>query len=297
MTPILSVCMISYNHEEFIKEAILGIINQKTSFPFELVISDDASTDATHDSILEVTKNLHEHITLNYFRQDPNLGMYPNFEFALNQCQGKYVALCEGDDYWIDVNKLQKQVTFLEAHPDYNLVTAYVRQYFEIDDRFVDQQPLDAFTFDYKDMLIKNHCSTCTTMYRNFIGENDTLKLLPDMGGDGQLWMRALGKHGKAKKMAEVFAVYRRHDNSATGIRNKKLHDFNFFKAKALEKIRKAEFWNQYFDNEASYSLLKLKVNIYKKLIQVSYDRQKYSSFFLYFGYFLKYKLLQKLRL
>jgi glycosyltransferase involved in cell wall biosynthesis len=287
--------MITYNHEDFVEEAVLSIFKQKTSFPFELVISDDASTDKTNEKILEVTKDLPEHITLKYFHQNPNLGMYPNFEFVLNQSEGKYIAICEGDDYWIDDEKLQKQVDFLEQNSDYNLITGHVRQYSESDKNFVEPQNLKSFTFTYKDMIVKNHCATCTTMYRNFVPQDGHFRLIPEMGGDGQLWIRALGKHGKGKKMAVVFAVYRRHENSATGIRNKKLHDFNFFKTKALEKIRKAEFWNRYFDNEATQYVTKLKINIYKTLAKVSYDNYRYGYLFLYYSFYLKYKLLLKL--
>jgi glycosyltransferase involved in cell wall biosynthesis len=101
--------MISYNHEHFIEEALVSITNQKTTFPFELIISDDASREGTNEKILKATKNLPKHITLKYFRHQENLGMYKNFEFALNACSGKYVSVCEGDDYWIDNDKLQKQ--------------------------------------------------------------------------------------------------------------------------------------------------------------------------------------------
>jgi len=291
MTPLVSVCMITYNHEDFIEEAILGIINQKTSFPFELVISDDASTDRTNEKILEVTKDLPEHITLKYFHQNPNLGMYPNFEFVLNQAEGKYIAICEGDDYWVDTEKLQKQVDFLEQNTNYNLVTAYVRQYSERDRKFVEPQNLESFAFTYKEMLIKNHCATCTTMIRNFISKENPLTLIPNLGGDFQLWMRALGKKGKGMKMDQVLAVYRRHENSATGERNKKLKSYTFIENMVKEKIRIAESWNAYFDNDATAELLKQKTIMYKSLAKVSLKRNKFSKFYVYYFRYMKCKL------
>ncbi len=295
MLPTVSVCMISYNHEDFIEEAILGIIKQKTSFPFELIISDDASKDTTNEKIFEVTKDLPEHITLKYFRQNPNLGMFPNFEFVLNQCDGTYIAICEGDDYWIDVYKLQKQVDFLDQNFDYNLITGYVRQYSERDLKFVEPQNLISFTFTYKDMLLKNHCTTCTTMIRNFISKDNPLVLILDLGGDFQLWMKALGKNGKAMKMDQVLAVYRRHENSATGERNKKLKSYAYFENMVKENIRIAEVWDAYFDNEASYYVLKHKATIYKKFAKVSINRKKYKEFFLYYFLYLIYKLSSKI--
>lgn len=295
MVPAVSVCMISFNHEDFIEEAILSIIKQKTTFPFELIISDDASIDTTNEKILKVTKDFPEHISLKYVKQNPNLGMYPNFEFAINASSGKYIAICEGDDYWIDELKLQKQVDFLELHLDYNLITGYARQYSETNGTFVDPQELKSFTFTYKDMLIKNHCTTCTTMIRNFIEKEKPLKLIPNLGGDFQLWMRALGKTGKAMKFDEVLAVYRRHENSATGVRNKKLSSYSYFVTMAMNKIANAEVWNDYFDNEASDYILRLKVGVYKKLVKVSYSRRKMRGFFLYYYHYRKSQFLLKL--
>lgn len=105
---MLSVCMISYNHKNFIEEAIKGVVKQITSFPFELIISDDASTDRTNETILEATQNLPDYITLRYFPQETNLGMINNVEFALNACNDNYIAVCEGDDYWVGSNKNTK---------------------------------------------------------------------------------------------------------------------------------------------------------------------------------------------
>ena len=296
MVTILSVCMISYNHEDFIEKAIMGIINQETSFPFELIISDDASQDGTNEKILNVTKNLPDHITLKYFHQSPNLGMYPNFEFALNQCEGRYVAVCEGDDYWIDNKKLQKQVNFLEENLEYNLITGYVRQYSEPEEKFVEPQNIKSFSFTYKDMLVKNHCSTCTTMIRNFISKENPLQLIPNKGADFQLWMKALGKYKKGMKLEEVLAVYRRHSNSATGIRNEKLNSYTFFVNMVKEKLRIADFWNSYFGNEANKDILKLRVNMYLKLAKVSLERNKYLGFLLYYSYYWKFYILLRLQ-
>ncbi|MEZ4802527.1 MAG: glycosyltransferase [Gelidibacter sp.] len=294
MNSILSVCLISYNHEDFIEDALKGIIYQKTSFPFELVISDDASGDRTNEIILKVTENIPQHVTLKYFHHKQNLGMYANFEFALNACSGEYIAVCEGDDYWIEDEKLQMQLQFLNENPDYNLITAHVRQYFQNDGKFVEPHHLKAFTFDYKDMIVKNHCSTCTTMFRNFIKNEGPMEFIPKLGCDFQIWMRALGKRGKGIKLDVVFAVYRRHENSATGLRNKKLSSYSYFENMVKEKIRIAESWNHYFGCEASDSVLRLKVNLYKSLAKVSYNRNKFFGLLFYYFQYRKSQLLFK---
>lgn len=114
---VVSVQMMAYNHEAFIAEAINGVLMQKTNFAFELVIGEDGSTDNTRDICLELQAKFPDIIKLN--EDEGNIGANKNFEKTLNRCQGKYIAICEGDDYWTDPYKLQKQVDLMHNHPDY----------------------------------------------------------------------------------------------------------------------------------------------------------------------------------
>ena len=110
--PLVSICCISYNHEPYIKDALESFLSQKTTFPFEIVISDDCSIDGTHAIINEY---VHKYPDL--FRDispDHNLGLFENFTYVQEQARGKYIALCEGDDFWIDPYKLQKQIDILD---------------------------------------------------------------------------------------------------------------------------------------------------------------------------------------
>jgi glycosyltransferase involved in cell wall biosynthesis len=115
----VSVVMITFNHENYIREAIEGVLMQETDFEMELIISNDCSTDATNIVIEDFLLNHPNAFKVKYFNQEKNLGMMPNFIFTLNQSKGNYIAICEGDDYWTDTYKLQKQVDFLEANPEY----------------------------------------------------------------------------------------------------------------------------------------------------------------------------------
>jgi glycosyltransferase involved in cell wall biosynthesis len=115
----ISVCMTTYNHEKFIAKAIEGILIQKCNFQLELVIGEDFSNDKTHDICNEYATNNPQIILL---QSKSNIGIIPNFIRTLLACTGKYIAICEGDDYWTDPNKLQKQVDFLERNPDYGMV-------------------------------------------------------------------------------------------------------------------------------------------------------------------------------
>jgi len=115
--PYLSVCMISYNHEKFIGKAIESVLMQKTTFPVELIISEDCSSDSTRNICIEYQRGNPDKIIL--LDSTKNLGMSRNFLRTLLACRGKYIALCEGDDFWTDPEKIQKQVTFLDNNPDF----------------------------------------------------------------------------------------------------------------------------------------------------------------------------------
>jgi glycosyltransferase involved in cell wall biosynthesis len=117
--PKVSVCMMTYNHERFIAQAIESVLEQKTVFDFELVIGEDCSTDGTRKIVAEYARKYPEKIRAMF--RETNLGMTANFLQTLSECRGHYIALLEGDDYWTDPLKLQKQVDFLDVHPLYSL--------------------------------------------------------------------------------------------------------------------------------------------------------------------------------
>ncbi len=112
--PLVSVCMITYNHEPFSAQAIEGVLMQKTDFQIEVIIGEDCSTDNTRKICEEYEHHNQEKTHL--LPSDKNLGVMGNFIRTLQTCRGKYIALLEGDDYWIDPLKLQKQVDFLEEN-------------------------------------------------------------------------------------------------------------------------------------------------------------------------------------
>ena len=127
--PMVSVCMITYNHEKYISQAIEGVLMQKADFSIELVIGEDCSTDNTR-TICEHYANHHSDI-IRLLPKEKNMGMIPNLIRTFQACRGKYLAFCEGDDYWINANKLHIEVDFLEGNPDYGLVYTDVDRKFE----------------------------------------------------------------------------------------------------------------------------------------------------------------------
>lgn len=114
--PVVSICCITYNHEPYIEDALEGFLIQETDFPFEILIHDDASTDKTRDTIREYESKYPKLIkpiyqTVNQFSQGKRI----NAEFNLTRAQGEYIALCEGDDYWLTPDKIQKQIERLQT--------------------------------------------------------------------------------------------------------------------------------------------------------------------------------------
>ena len=125
----VSVLMLTYNQERYIDEAIRSVMLQETDFRFELVIGNDASTDRT-DAICRKWRDAYPQ-QIRLFSRERNLGLIGNFLQTYANCRGMYVAICEGDDFWIDRHKLQIQADFLDAHPDCSTCFHRVINYFE----------------------------------------------------------------------------------------------------------------------------------------------------------------------
>jgi glycosyltransferase involved in cell wall biosynthesis len=116
--PMVSICSTTYNLEKYIAQAIESWLAQKTNFDFEIVICDDGSVDNTTNIIGNYIEKYPTKIRL--LIAEKNQGMMPNFIWSLESARGKYIAVCDGDDYWIDDNKLQMQIDFLEANPQFS---------------------------------------------------------------------------------------------------------------------------------------------------------------------------------
>jgi len=121
--PLVSIVCTTYNHEEYIKDALEGFVMQKTNFPFEIIVHEDASTDATAKIIKDYEAKYSELFVCIYQSENQyskkNVNIWTDITFPM--ARGKYIAICEGDDYWIDPFKLQKQVDFLNENPEYGV--------------------------------------------------------------------------------------------------------------------------------------------------------------------------------
>lgn len=205
----VSVNMITFKHELYITQAIEGVLMQQTNFDFELIIADDCSPDRTPDIINDIIKNHPQGNRIKYFRHNENIGMQENGIFAFNQCLGKYIALCEGDDYWTDPLKLQKQVDFLEANPDYVLCfhpIKILRPDGTIGDDFITKVPENHETIETLARL-GNYIHTPSVVFRN-VTRSLPFEFRLSPIGDYFLYIILAG-YGKLKYLEDKMAVYR----------------------------------------------------------------------------------------
>ena len=205
--------MITYNHENYIRKAIEGVLNQKTNFEIELIIANDNSPDST-DRVVQDYMDQHPNGgTINYLKNSVNIGMMPNFANALQKCSGKYIALCEGDDYWTDDLKLQKQVDFLENNSDYAICFHKV----SIDEN--GQIMADNITKKVAqkttilDLAKGNYIHTCSVVYRNHMFEKFPEYFYTSPIGDYFLHLLN-SQYGAIHYIDENMAHYRVHSTS-----------------------------------------------------------------------------------
>lgn len=222
----LSVCIITYNHENYISQAIESVLMQKTNFDFEIVIGEDDSNDKTRDIVKEFRKMYPERITLILndrknviFIDDKPTGRY-NFANTLKSAKGKYVAILEGDDFWTDINKLQKQVDFLDNNPDYVMCFHKIAWYDQNRKKIIGNGRVSSQTretYSLNDLLESNFIPTCSIVFRNNLFEELPKWFFTVPIGDHP-FLVLLALKGKLGFINETLGVYRRHSESIFGV-------------------------------------------------------------------------------
>ncbi len=213
--PLVSVVMITYRHERFIRDAIEGVLMQEYTGEIELIIANDKSPDDTKVVVRDIIKNHPNGHWIKYKEHMTNLGMMPNFLWALEEAKGEYIAICEGDDYWTDPYKLQKQVDFLETHPTYNMTVSRYKFYYENSGVFKENKELFNVNQELtvKNFIAFNFSHTSTYCFRNNITYPAWFTNV--FAGDQSLCILATG-NGKIKYFSEFFSIYRVNDGSVT---------------------------------------------------------------------------------
>ena len=270
-TPLLSVCLITYNHENYIRQAIEGVLMQQVNFNWELIIADDFSTDGTRAILKEYQQQHPNHIRL--ILQQKNVGAAQNWFDLMKTPQSKYIAYFEGDDYWIDPNKLQKQVDFLEQNQNFTLCHSDVRLV-DIHNKTIENHPLKYWNatnpiLDYRFAIFTPIAFSCTSVFRNVVSFDRLSKKV--QAGDWMLWV-LLTLKGNAKYFDEKFSVYRQGSGvSTTSVWHK---DFHY---RALFLLKQTSIRNNFSQNKwlakgiLYYALSQMaKVFRVKKLIYIA---------------------------
>lgn len=217
--PLVSICTLAYNHEPYIRQCLEGFMIQKCNFKFEVLIHDDASTDGTAGIIREYEEKYPEIIKPIYQKENQySQGIFIGVNFQYPRVLGKYIALCEGDDYWTDPLKLQKQVDFLEANSEYGMCYTQCKRFNQELNKFEKNNwggPFESFSEFWK----QNCVPTLTVVYRkdlcmkyveDVLASNHNWKM-----GDYPMWLW-FAYESKIKFFKEVTGVYRVLRNSAT---------------------------------------------------------------------------------
>jgi glycosyltransferase involved in cell wall biosynthesis len=206
----VSVFILTYNQEQYIAQTLESIINQKTNFSFQLVIGEDCSTDGTRAICESYVQKFPSQVKL-LPAQNENIGLISNYMRTFAACDGKYVAICDGDDYWVDDLKLQKQVDFLEQNKGYDMVyTAYQRLYPNGDLKKYSYH-LDKAILGFEDLIMDNFIASVTVLFRNRQTQDEQLPswIHNYPFGDWPTYLWTIKEGGKIHYMNDVTAVYR----------------------------------------------------------------------------------------
>lgn len=206
---LVSISCITYNQAPYIKQCLDGLLMQVCDFNFEVLIHDDASTDETQ-SIIKKYEARYPDIIKPYFQKENQWSKGVrgiNAKYNFSRAKGKYIALCDGDDYWTDPLKLQKQVNFMEENENYVACGCYadiIRQ----GKLVISEKPLIDKSYNQLDLIGKHPFPTLTTLFRNIdLKEFSEYKIIV---GDIELFMY-LSQYGNFKKLPFKGGVYRIH--------------------------------------------------------------------------------------
>lgn len=216
-SPLVSVCIITYNHARYIAQCIESILVQETDFDFEIIIGENSSNDGTAEICATYAEKFPGKIRLlRHTREgvifiNGNATGRRNVIDTLAQVRGTFVALCEGDDYWTDPKKLQQQARFLEQHPDYSIACSRVKLVDEAGKEQGESVSETKDSFDVTELAARNFIYTTTVMYRaahiRNIGSGPFLEV---PAGDYFLHMLN-ARQGKIKLFPATMAAYRKH--------------------------------------------------------------------------------------
>lgn len=267
---LVSICCITYNHEKYIRDALDGFLMQKTNFKYEIIIHDDASTDKTQDIIKEYEQKYPDIIKPIYQKENQYKKGKKTSSIAFEKAVGKYIALCEGDDYWINESKLQMQVDYMEKHPNCTFCFHNAKEFFMEENRmtiYIDKNApygkyirKDGIYSPDQVMLIGYNGRIPTA---SFVFRTECIRNLPDwyytsICGDMPLKL-IITSYGYAHYIDKEMSVYRRQTGTSITDKWKKEKEVTEKKIKHIEEfIEILENFNKFSDFKYSDGIEKI---------------------------------------
>lgn len=280
--PKVSVLIITYNHKRFIRKAIDSALAQETSFPVEILVGDDFSTDGTRDIVQEYERQYPDRVKA--VLQPRNLGMNGGLNCleTLKLAKGEYYAIMDGDDYWTDPHKLQKQADYLDAHPDYSAVFHNALVTFEEGGSSYLLNGPDMKPYYTLDDLIGEteiwFMATSSILFRNSIPEYPEWFKLSTSGDIPRLVLKA--KQGPIGYLPDVMSVYRKNRAGAS------FHDYEWDEKFLRNRIQMYSNINRELDYKYDRVLRKNIARYYRLMLDA---KQYKDSYFRRAFYALKY--------
>ena len=275
---MVSIFMLTYNQEEFIVQAIESVLAQKTNFYSQLVIGEDFSTDKTREICKSYAEKYPNRIKLLLNKQ--NIGLIANYVKTYNACTGKYVAICDGDDYWIDELKLQKQVNFLENDKEYKIIFTHNLNLYPSGDLEVKEKSEIELTTHFEDLVIKNYMPSVTVMFkREKLTETMNEWLLKYPFGDWPTYLFIIRNGGKIYFLNDITAVYRKNFGTSKVLRMQRSRMGEINLAILKDILSEESFMDR-------SKLIKNSIFKYQASLMASYNKEK--RFFKSFGIYLQ---------
>ena len=261
--PLVSIVCLTFNEEEFVRDTFDNFLSQQTTFPFEVLVYDDASQDSTPQIIQEYVEKYPDIFRATLYSENnfkKGLG-FLGLRVGFQEARGKYIAYCEGDDYWCDNYKLQKQVDFLESHPEYEICAheTLIRNDFDEKENgtlfshtkvnlFLDRKQRQHYTFE--DTLTGNIFHISSIMFRNCVIDwpvwiNDVVAL------DMVLFM-ILAERGDIYRLPDIMSVYRHNKHSITSSQTQFGNQITFNNLSLGLLVKMDDYWSHKYHKPIS---------------------------------------------
>jgi glycosyltransferase involved in cell wall biosynthesis len=258
---IIAIWMVTYNHELYIKKAIESVLMQKTDYNFKLFIGEDYSTDATRGICIKFANQFPDKIEL--ILNETNIGANLNGALVYNRCfnsGAKYIAMCEGDDYWTDPLKLQNQVDFLENNKDFSICFTDYKVFDESNRKFnypdLKNKYKNKSVFSRNDIILSNFIPTATVMFKT---RKEVFSKLDPSLYPGDWFLHVLNsEYGKIKFLPFESTVYRKHDGGVCSASNP--IDNNMKYLKSIKIFRK--LYSKKYSVQVLFNIMVIKMRL-----------------------------------